>query len=216
MSSKAKRLLFSVFTVLVTAVVFLLVNSSIFEETMCWLAFGVIVVSELILGFFWCTTNGIPQKYGLVLSSLAQTVINIIAAIIFLSFFTDAIIGFIVFTVISFAILAVLVYFFGQLAAPNTKMKAAKNYFIKCRSVVNAAMNSPAGAKYARELEKLDENLRFCNDGILVDGDEEIYNAVCALNSAIEQGSDRVAADIEKINGMLRQREFLAKHAPRA
>ena len=216
MSSKSKRVLFSVFTVLVTAIIFLLVNSSIFDTAMCWLAFILVIVSEAILGYFWCTTNGIPQKYGLVLSSLAQTVVNIIGAVIFLSFFIDAIVGFIVFTVISFALLAVLVYFFGQLAAPNTKMKAAKDYFIRCRAVVNAAMNSPAGEKYARELEKLDENLRFCNDGLLVEGDAAIYEAVCALNYAIEQGSDSVLADIQKINGMIKQREFMAQYAPRA
>ncbi|MBR3964568.1 MAG: hypothetical protein IKJ80_04090 [Clostridia bacterium] len=214
-NNKLKNSLLSVFIILVTAGIFLLLNKDIFDIGMCWFAFGVIMASELALAFAWVTFSGSPQRLAVVFVSFFQTIANIIASWVFIKFFTEAYIGFSVYTLLSFALLIVLAFFLYSASASSDKTSDAKDFFLECRASVRSAALSAEGEKYRAELLKLEESIRFCNDGISLAGDSEISAAINELKSHVANGSEDILDIIEKINTMLANREYVAKTCKR-
>ncbi len=214
-SNKTKNSLLSVFIILITAGVFLLLNNEILDTAMCWYTFSVIMVSEIVLAVVWVTFNGIPQRFAVVLVSLLQTIANIIVSAFFILVLSESYIGFTVYTLISFAVLVVLAFFFYKASAVSEKTSSAKDFFLKCRSAVNSMANSSSGEAWRKELSALEENLRFCNDGVMLEDDVKIYEAICDLNSEIASKSDNVLVAIENINLLIKQHDYIAKNSRR-
>lgn len=214
-NNKLKNSLLSVFIILVTAGIFLLLNKDIFDIGMCWYAFGVIIASEIVLAFAWVTFSGIPQRLAVVFISLFQTIANIIASCLFIKFFPEAYVGFSVYTLLSFALLIVLAFFLYNASASSDKTSDAKDFFLNCRASVRALALSAQGEKYREELLKLEESIRFCNDGILLASDNEISKAINELKAHVENDSADIRDIIENINAMLANRDYIVKNRKR-
>ena len=210
-NDKMKKSLLSVFVILVTAGIFLILNKDILDTGMCWFAFSVIMASEIVLALLWVNFNGNPQKFAAVTISILQTVANIIVSSIFVAFFSEAYVGFAVYTAVSFAALVIFDFFFFRASAVTEKTADAKDFFKGCRATVNALALSQSGKAYAKELSKLEENIRFCNDGKMVAGDNEIYDAIQSLEAKVKNGEDGVLDAIEEINALLKKHDFMAK-----
>ncbi len=215
MKSKFKNSLLAVFVIIATAGIFLLLNKDIFDTVMCWFAFALIMVSELFLATAWVNFNAMPQRFAVVTVSAFQTAITLLLAALFINLFPKSYVGYAILNIITFTVLIVLTYFFYRASNAIEKTASAKDFFQKCRLAVNAAANTPNGDAHRVALEKLEENLRFCNDGILLDADDAIYDAICDLQSIIASDNGNVAEQINAINAMIQQHDFAVKTAKR-
>jgi hypothetical protein len=214
-NNKLTNSLLSVFIILVTAGIFLLLNKNTLDSGMSWFGFGVIMASEILLACAWIPFGGIPQKLAVVFISLFQTIVNIIVSFLFIKFFPEAYVGFSVYTLLSFAILIVLAFFLYNASASSDKTSEAKDFFLNCRASVRSLALSAQGAKYREELLKLEESIRFCNDGIVLASDNEISEAINKLKAHVENDSEDIREIIEKINAMLANRDYILKNRKR-
>lgn len=215
MTNKKKNTLLSAVVILATIGVFLLLNHKVLDTGMCWFTFGVIVVSELFLSYAWISFNSLPQRMAVVIISAIQTILNMLVSALFLNVFPKAYIGFAVYAIISFVLLIIFAFFFYKAAGSAEKQVNAKDYFKRCRLAVNMMAANPEAAEYRNELVKLEENLRFCNDGVFVNGDADIYAAICDLKPLIAEGSDQVLTGIQRVNALIQQHDFISKTTSR-
>lgn len=199
-----------------TIVIYLLSIRNIFEEPMCWLALSCIVFSELITLYLACTSKENPARETAVVVGIVQTLITIVISVYFINVAIFSYTGFIISYVITFTValilIVVLTRFYHDRAVENKEFKDAKMNMVQIRSVVQSMINSGKGADYIDSLKALDENLRFSDDSTIHGLDSEIFNRVRALSSALQSGGTNIEESIEKINGMIAQRNFLVKN----
>ncbi len=198
-----------------TVSVFLLANNERFDTVMCWYTLGIIVLSEVFFTVAWTKFGGNPHRFAVIVISAIQTAVNILVSALFLSEFSESYIGYSIYVILSFTILIFISSFFGKAAKNAEKMQGSKEFFLKCRSMVNLAANSTNGEQHREALAKLEENIRFCNDGVLLKDDEKIYSAVCELKTRIDMGADDISDAIKNINDLLSQHDFIAKTSKR-
>jgi hypothetical protein len=74
-------------------------------------------------------------------------------------------------------------------------------------------ISSPNGKVYLNELKQLDENLRFSNDSIVLDIDDQIYQKICELSGALATSGFDVRVAVDDINNLIKHRNFLARNA---
>lgn len=215
MNNKTKNILLSVFIIVATIGVYLLLNHEIFDEALCWYALAVIVLSEAVLAFSWVTFSGKPQKLAVVTISGIQTVGTMLVSALFLNFAIEGYIGYSVYVILSFTALVFFSFFLFKSAGSTAKTENAKEFFLKCRLLVNGISTTPNGEVYRDELVKLEENIRFCNDGVLLESDKDIYSSICYLKGQVDNGGENILDIIANINALVQQHDFVVKTTPR-
>ena len=215
MNNKVKHTILSIVVMVATLGIFLLLCRNILDTGMCWYTLAIIMLSEGFLSAFWISFKRVPERFAAFLVSATQTLANLLVSIIFLLVFPESYIGYTVFVILSILALFVLAFFLLNNSKEAQKMESSKDFFFKCRLAVNALANSPNGESYRAELLKLEENLRFCNDGLVIDGDHQIYESICELKTKIDCEGNGVLESIKDIENMVRQHDMILKNSRR-
>ncbi len=204
-------------SVIATVTVYLLALQNFFKYPMCWIALLFIVVSEIATSVLFHVCNGSPAKVACGIVALGQTVATIVLSLIFINIlifnYTTFIICYLMLFVIAAVICIILLNFDANRLQKNIEFKQAKNNIIQCRSIVNAMINSDASADWKKELEALDENLRFCDDSSFGSQDGFIYQNLQSLAANIKTEGFDVKGLVNYINDLIAQRNFEVKNS---
>lgn len=202
---------------LATAAVFILSCNSIFEIPICWVALIFSVLSEVVTTVAFASANGKPHRVAGAVISLLQTVLTILISIVFINSLALKLMlkTFIGIYVVTFAvvIIAIIVAYHtsDNTDERKTELSASKSSLLRCRVLVQATMNSEAGKKYYEQLKKLDENIRFMDDGVQSPIDENLFLQLQALSEGCRSDGFDFEASLNRINDTINQRNFVVK-----
>ncbi len=203
---------------LATVLIFFLTASSqsLFSVGMAWMGFSVVLIFELITTALFATSNAEPRKVGAAMAVLLETVLLIPLSIIFTNLFPLAYTTYILIFIVLTAVVAIIAFIIlrsdSAVKAKDAARNQSKQKMLNCRAVVNGIINSAEGKQYEAILRGLDEDLRFADDTVTCEIDDNIYVLLCELMSGVKTEGYDVETKVSTIKDMLKQREFLAKN----
>ena len=203
---------------LATILIFILTASSqsLFSVGMAWIGFSVVLLFELATTALFATSNAEPKKVGAAMAVLLETILLIPISIVFTNLFPLAYTSYILIFIILTAIVAIIAFIILRSDSAVKAKDAAKNQsrqkMLSCRAIVNGIINSSEGKQYETVLRSLDENLRFSDDTLTCEIDDDIFASLHELMSGVKTEGYDVETKVNTIKDMIKQREFLAKN----
>lgn len=202
----------------VTILVFALTVENLFKVPMCWIALIGLILLEVVTTYFFGSSEGNPKKVGAAIAFLIGTVVAIPISLLFINLLPFEYKWYIVLYVIIVAVAFIAAYLILRnntlSEAAAVEFKSAKASMLRSRAAVNAMINSEAGKNYAEILAALEEDLKYSNDAVISEMDDEIYSSICELSEKMADEED-VVGRVAKIRNDIKQREFLVKNRVR-
>lgn len=213
---KKYGLLIGAVVIATTIALYALIVDNMFKVPMAYISLAVLVLSEIIATLaFVCFADTRKSIFTSVVFS-AHALLLLVLSIIYTNVFPLAYVGFTVVYIISLVVCVLFTLFLCALIAPtekvNREFKAAKISMLELRTSVLALKSTENGRNYRKELEALEENLRFTDDSVTDAMDEIIKNQINELSVRINDSEYDVKKSIDAINCTIEQRNFVVKN----
>ena len=198
---------------LITGLLYYIVLRDDLGTTINWLSMTGVLLAEVITIVLALFTLGSPRRVAATGVSALGIAAAIALSLIFINSFAEAVVTFVllyvVFTVGINALSAVLLRYGATQKAANDDLRQAKQSMLNLRKIVQSILADPASADIKADLEKVDEDLRFSNDAVIVPQDKTIYNLLTELLGRLQDPAfDRNLA-IANLNRVIRERNIM-------
>lgn len=203
---------------IVTAAVYILFCDSIFKVPICWIALIFTILSEAVTTAAFAAAAGNPHRVSGAIVSLIQTVLTLLISVVFIN---SLVLKFMLKTFIAIYVVTFAIAVIAVIVAYNTsdnkeeeraKLNVSKRSLLRSRAVVQSIMNSESGKKYYEQLKKLDEDIRFMDDGVQSPMDEKLLLQLQELSDGCKSDDFDFEAALSAVKDTINQRNFIVKN----
>ena len=216
MNKNKYGLMAGILAVITTVLLYVLLVDNLFKIPMAYITLCAVLISELIATAAFVVIKNSYKRIAVVSVFGAQAVLLLVASILFVNIFVFAYVSFTVLFMLSFvAAIFLLLFVFkfrNEADVQQTEFKSAKINMVTIRAMVNELIHSEKGVLYKKELLALDENLRFSDDSVQIEMDQDIKQKVAYLAENMGAPDFDAIHTISEINNMIKQRNFIAKN----
>ena len=200
-------------TIVVTILLYFTILSNVLLEAIHFIALVAIVVAEMITTGYACLAKGSPRKVAAVVVSALTIPAAIVLSVVYMVNFPY---GYGTYLGLYFALLLIanvialiLVHFDANRHEQDNRFQEAKSNMLVLRKLVKCVMAETAAQPYQARLRKLEENLHFSNDGVIVAEDEEIRQMLLQLQEKVSDPEFGTEELLDKIEKTVQQRKIM-------
>ncbi len=215
MKKSLSLLLIGFSAIIVTVLLYFAILGNFISRIICLITlFGVIFaeISTVLLAIY---ANKSPRRIAAVITMALMIPVSILLSIVYIKGFPFAYGKYLALYFVCFIVLLTVAFilfsFVIKKNAENNNFQIAKNNMLNLRKVVKIIAADPTFTKYSDKLNKIEDELHFSNDSVIMPQDNEIYNRLTSVKNLSGNQDINIDSELEIISKLINERNIISK-----
>lgn len=202
--------------ILVTIILYFVIIGNIFAQSICFITLIGVVVAEMVATALAYFSKGEPRKVAATITASFMVPISIILSIVYIVNFPNGYgkyLGwYFALLAITLVISAIIWRFADNRKEDNEALQNAKANMLGLRKLVKCITLKQNAANFKKELDEIEEKLRFSNDAVIMKTDANIREMLIELENNIDNETFNTAEHIKALLNEIDRRNISAKN----
>ena len=200
--------------IIATVVAYFVIIGNIFAQIICFITLLGVVVAQAVTTTLAYLSKGEPRKVAATVVSAFMIPVSVALSIVYIVNFPHGYGQYLGLYFAAFAIIlvicAILWKFSDNRKADNDALQSAKSNVLELRKLVKCVMLRQGAKQFKKQLDEIDEKLRFSNDTVITAADENIRRMLIELDNSIDTEDFDAAKFIETISTEIDRRNIFS------
>lgn len=202
--------------ILVTIISYFVIVGNIFAQIICFITLVGVVIAEAVVTFLAYASKGEPRKVAATVVASFMIPIAIFLSVVYINNFPKGYGSYLGYyfsaLVIVLAICAIIWKVADSRKKDNDLLQNAKTNMIGLRKLVKCVTLKTNAQNFKKELDDIEEKLRFSNDCVITAADENIRMMLIELEKNIDNEDYDAKEQIKAISNEIDRRTIFTKN----